>query len=289
MPLFLLVTFAWSWGIAAAAFASGWVAFPFVTGDKNAYPMVVAFMCGPMVGAVVAAIANGGFFKVLRLSFRPNIWWGRAFVFPAIIVILAYAITLLVPGTMVVQPSEAIAPLIPPEQRKQLAALPPYALDALLLVQVGLVGALINSVVLINEELGWRGFMLSKLEHLSFWARHLAIGLVWGIWHIPIIAAGHNYPGEPILGSAVFIVYCMLLSPIIGYYAERSNSVFGATIFHGSFNAMSAASMLALAGGSVFERGVVGWPGMAVLALGCLWLALDTSKDVKAPSAESTA
>ena len=35
------------------------------------------------------------------------------------------------------------------------------------------IGALINSVLLINEELGWRGFMLSKLEHLSFWPRHL--------------------------------------------------------------------------------------------------------------------
>lgn len=289
MPLFLLVTFAWSWGIAAAAFASGWVAFPFVTGDKNAYPMVVAFMCGPMIGAVVAAIANGDVFKVLRLSLRPNIWWARAFVFPAAVVILAYAVSLLIPGITAAHPSQAIAPLLTPEQRSQLSALPPLTLDALLLVQAGLIGALLNSVLLINEELGWRGFMLSKVAHLSFWSRHLAIGFVWGLWHIPIIAAGHNYPGEPVLGSAVFTLYCMLLAPIIGYYAERANSVFGATIFHGTFNAMAAASMLALAGGSVFERGVVGWPGMAVLALGCLWLALDKSKDLKASSGENSA
>lgn len=288
MKLFLFVTFAWSWGIAVAAFAAGWVAFPFVENDKNAYPMVIAFMCGPMIGALVAAAANGDFVNVLRLSFRPNIWWARAFMFPAALVILAHAISLFVPGIEAARPFGAIAPLLTPEQRSQLSALPPLTIDALLLVQAGLVGALINSVLLINEELGWRGFMLSKLSQLGFWPRHLTIGFVWGVWHIPIIAAGHNYPGEPVLGSALFTVYCMLLAPIIGYYAERANSVFGATIFHGTFNAMAAASMLALAGGSVFERGVVGWPGMALLALGCLWLALDKSKDATAPSADRT-
>lgn len=284
MQLFLFVTFAWSWGIAAAAFATGTVAYPFVDGDKNAIPMVIAFMCGPMVGAIVAALVNGNFFQVLRLSFRPNLWWLRAWAFPVALVALAMAITLLIPGVTAGRPSDLLATL-PAEQR---ALLPKSLLtmDAIIVAQAVIVGALVNSVLLLNEELGWRGFMLSKLAAWSFWARHLTIGFVWGIWHIPIIAAGHNYPGEPLWGPAVFTAYCMLLAPVIGHFSEQARSVFGATIFHGTLNAAAPLSVLLLGGVGVFERGIVGWPGIALLALACLALALTPSK---APSASSSA
>jgi uncharacterized protein len=282
MTTFLLVTFAWSWGIAAAAFLSGWVAYPFADGDKNAFPMVVAFMCGPMVGAIVAALQHGSFAKVLRLSFRPNLWWLRAWAFPVALVALALAISIMLPDASLSRPSALLAS-IPAEQR---ALLPqdPLVLDAILIAQAVLVGAAVNSILLINEELGWRGFMLSKLAHRSFWSRHLTIGFVWGIWHIPIVAAGHNYPGEPIWGPAVFTVWCMLLAPVIGHFSEQARSVFGATIFHGTLNAAAPLSVLSLHGLGVFERGIVGWPGMALLVLCCLWLLLN-NPDAKAPSA----
>lgn len=286
MKVYLAATFAWSWGIAATAFLSGWVAYPFIEGDTNALVMMIAFMCGPMVGAIIAALINGSFFQVLRLSFRPNIWWLRAWAFPVALVLLALAISIVLPGASFSRPSEFLGRLLSPAQRAQLPQ-SPLVLDMIVIVQAVLVGAAVNSVLLLNEELGWRGFMLSKLAAKSFWTRHLIIGLVWGVWHIPIIAAGHNYPGEPIAGPAVFTLFCMLLAPVIGYFSEQARSVFGATIFHGTLNAVAPLSVLSLQGLGVFERGVVGWPGIALLLLCCLWLALNPP--AKAPSADRTA
>ena len=31
----------------------------------------------------------------------------------------------------------------------------------------------------------------------------LVIGFFWGLWHLPLIAAGYNYPGHPVAGPIV--------------------------------------------------------------------------------------
>ncbi len=61
-------------------------------------------------------------------------------------------------------------------------------------------GATINAIAAFEEESGWRGFLLNKLKHQSFIKTSFTIGLIWGVWHAPIILAGHNYPDHPCHG-----------------------------------------------------------------------------------------
>jgi membrane protease YdiL (CAAX protease family) len=64
-----------------------------------------------------------------------------------------------------------------------------------------LVAPLINSLFTFGEEFGWRAYLQPKLMPLGGRKVILLMGLIWGVWHWPVIAMGHNYgldyPGVP--------------------------------------------------------------------------------------------
>ncbi len=97
------------------------------------------------------------------------------------------------------------------------------------LVQFILLGPIINLIPTLGEELGWRGYLLPKLREFFKTRTALIIsGAVWGIWHAPIIAQGHNYGTEylgfPWLGILAMVVFCLSLGIIEGYISIRLNS-----------------------------------------------------------------
>lgn len=53
-------------------------------------------------------------------------------------------------------------------------------------------GATVNAVFAFGEEFGWRGYLLWELAPWGFWRASFAIGVVWGLWHAPIIVAGYR-------------------------------------------------------------------------------------------------
>jgi membrane protease YdiL (CAAX protease family) len=72
------------------------------------------------------------------------------------------------------------------------------------LVGQGLVAELtINAVAALGEELGWRGLFLRELSPLGFRRLSLLTGALWGIWHAPFVAQGHNFPDAPVAGIVV--------------------------------------------------------------------------------------
>jgi membrane protease YdiL (CAAX protease family) len=57
-----------------------------------------------------------------------------------------------------------------------------------------LVAPFINSLFGLGEEIGWRGFLLPRLLPLGKPRAYLLLGVIWGIWHAPLIVVGFNYP-----------------------------------------------------------------------------------------------
>ena len=37
----------------------------------------------------------------------------------------------------------------------------------------------------------------------------LVTGVIWGIWHAPVILMGYNYPTQPVLGVLLMVVFCI--------------------------------------------------------------------------------
>lgn len=273
MWAFLGLTFALSWGWAAAAHQSGFVKIPFQANDTAIYPFLLIFMCGPGLAALILSAAQGGMKEMLRFRLKPNAWWLVAWLTPLVLIAIAWWVALHIIGASYAPLEDGAAKAIESQTGKPL----PITREQLfwsLLVQVLLIGPLINMFATLNEELGWRGYMLTKMAAQRFWNRHFTIGFFWGLWHAPVIAAGYNYPGEPLLGPIMFMLFCMLMSPIIGLIAERGKSVLAAGMFHGTVNAAAPASVMTLTGLSVFQNAFIGWPGLAVMAVACtlIWL-----------------
>ena len=111
-------------------------------------------------------------------------------------------------------------------------------------------GVSINAVAGFGEELGWRGFLQKELAFLGFWRSSLLIGVVWGLWHAPLILQGHNYPQHRIAGVFMMTILCVLLAPIFGYVRIKAHSVIAAAIIHGTFNATYGLAITLVRGGS---------------------------------------
>ena len=156
-----------------------------------------------------------------------------------------------------------------------------------------LFGGLINVIPAMGEELGWRGFLFPQLCKMMSPAKAtLLAGLIWGIWHAPMIAMGHNYgtgyPTAPWGGIAAMILFCMALGSILSWWTIKGGSAWPAAIGHGAINAMAAAgfyfSPTAMAGTAnsfvgPSASGIVGGAGLLLAGIWCFIRIVKTSKE----------
>ena len=54
-----------------------------------------------------------------------------------------------------------------------------------------------------GEEIGWRGYMLTRLVDAGVPKPILTSGLIWGVWHVPLIVGGVYLTGPPRLVAAL--------------------------------------------------------------------------------------
>jgi membrane protease YdiL (CAAX protease family) len=147
---------------------------------------------------------------------------------------------------------------------------PPAVLLTVQLISSLLVGAIVNTIFTLGEELGWRGFLYNEMKELGFWKSNLIIGVIWGIWHAPVILQGHNYPEHRILGVFLMVAFCVPLGYVMAYLRKRTKSVLAPAILHSGINAMGGNLMLYIIGGNDIYGGVAGFSGILAccLALG---------------------
>ena len=79
-------------------------------------------------------------------------------------------------------------------------------------VNTAIIGPLLGLLIAFGEEYGWRGYLQGELIKLGRVKGVLLVGLIWGIWHAPAVAMGHNYPGYPILGPIAFLIFNLFLA-----------------------------------------------------------------------------
>ena len=210
----------------------------------------------------------------LGISFKFNRWFLVAWLLPPVVAFATLGISLLFPGVQYTPEMEGMyerfQSLLTPEQveqmRSQASSFPVHPVWIALLQ--GLVaGITVNAVAGFGEELGWRGLLQRELGYLGFWKSSLVIGLVWGLWHAPIILQGHNYPQHPVEGVAMMTVFTLLLSPIFSYVRLKARSVIAAAILHGSLNGTMGLAIILIRGGDDLTVGATGLAGLIALVL----------------------
>jgi membrane protease YdiL (CAAX protease family) len=265
--IFLLLTFAISWGVAIGGWALGAANTP--TGALFA---LVGMMTGPAIAALVCAFAfeKGRRVEALGLRFKPNWWWLFAYLIAIALAVVSVGLTVLLSNRTLgdLEANLLLAARQAGQDTSQIPANLP--LVPLVLFQALVIGALINSFLLtFTEELGWRGYLHDLWRPSGFWRASLATGVIWGIWHAPAIYLfGHNYPDNRLLGVGIFTVFCTLLSPIMTLVRDRAGSVWAAGILHGVINAIAGLTILSLSRAEFPWNGLLGIGGYLALAIG---------------------
>ncbi len=88
----------------------------------------------------------------------------------------------------------------------------------------------------LGEELGWRGFALPRLQarHKAF-AASLLLGVLWGLWHLPLLIADGLVPLTS-LGIVNFLIFDLTITAIAvlftWVYNNTNGSLFLMVLFH---------------------------------------------------------
>jgi len=206
--LFFLVTFVFSWSI--------WIPLA-VTGSENGL-LDIAGRFGPLVAALLLTGLLDGRAGLARLRTRMLIWrvhpgW-YAFAFLGTVVVALGAI-----GIHVVLGGETPQFNDP----AQLYLVVPVFLYVLFLSVVG-------------EETGWRGYALPCLQ--ARWGplgASLVIGLVWGVWHLPLFWMAGNFHAQFPFG--LFVLQDVALSIVMTWlFNGTGGSLLLVHLFHAASN-----------------------------------------------------
>ncbi|MGH7919879.1 MAG: CPBP family intramembrane glutamic endopeptidase, partial [Candidatus Dormibacteraceae bacterium] len=177
-------------------FALGWIVFwglrPFLPFNVRAD----AGMFAPLVAALATRfILDEGFGDFgLRLSLRRSWRWAYpvAYVLPLLLTAVGVLLALLTREQHWVLYQrweanlDALARQLPPSQSRALHDDGAALLFAQLFQDLVL-AVLANCLFTLGEEFGWRGHLVPRLAPLGeLWAA-LIVGVLWGLWHAPLI------------------------------------------------------------------------------------------------------
>ena len=279
--LFLLITFAmtYAWTIG--------LIWPRVLGRDMASltaeetiintALTAALMFFPAIGVLITRLVTREGFKnsMLRLNLKGNVryyligWFG-----PMVLTILGSVIY------FVVCPSEFTLT----SYHTMMATQPiPPGIFWLLQVVLVFMAPLLNLIPCFGEEWGWRGYLVPKVaQRMKFLPTVLLTGFIWGIWHAPIIVAGHNYgmnyPGYPWWGIIAMCVFCIVAGTLFSYIALKAKSCWPAVFAHGALNGTASIGVLFLANPMVYDRfvgpvptGIIGAAAYIVVAIVIVW------------------
>lgn len=193
-------------------------------------PWVLLLMFTPTLASVVARLmGREGFGDVsFRLGGRRGVQAILlALVLPVIVGVIAYGIAW----------STGLAELTPPSSSTFPAVTNPLALLGLQFVSVLNLGLLIGLVLAAGEEIGWRGYMLTRLIDARVPQPVLVSELIWGLWHLPLVLSGLYAAGpNPLLSGVWFMVAFTVAAFLYARVRLVSGSIWPVILLHEVWN-----------------------------------------------------
>jgi membrane protease YdiL (CAAX protease family) len=158
------------------------------------------------------------------------------FIFTPIVFALVYGLTILLGlGSLDLGLSTFIS-MVERSTGQKLPPIDPAQFITTVLVASVTFAPFINSFAALGEEIGWRGYLLPRLVPLGKVKAYPLLGVIWGLWHTPLILVGFNYPGFPIAGVFMFVLFTTALSVLMSELTLKYQSVVLAGWIHGVLN-----------------------------------------------------
>ncbi len=258
----------------------------------SAMVVAVGYMFCPMVAVLVLEkiVYHNDIKKTCGIRFKFNFWFLVAWFLPLIVSFASLAVSDIFPGTKVSFTIDGLLERFKDtmtqqqvQQLQQQFETIPFNPVWFAITQALIAGITINALVSFGEEIGWRGFLFNELiPRMGFWKTSGLTGFIWGLWHLPLVLQGHNYPHYRGLGVLWMTIFCILWSPIFNFIRIKSGSVIATSILHGSLNATAGFSFVFIKGGNELITGILGVSGFIVVAIVdiIIWLRILGEKNV---------
>lgn len=101
------------------------------------------------------------------------------------------------------------------------------------------IGTAIVTIAAAGEEIGWRGYMLTRMIKAGVPRPLLTSGIIWGLWHVPLILGGvYVTDANPVTTAIIFLITITAFGYFLGALRLASGSVWPAIIGHSAWNAI---------------------------------------------------
>jgi len=183
-------------------------------GSKNAAFYVFGLMWSPGVSAIITSL-------IFQKSLRSIGWkWGKTryqllgIFLPIVYAAVSYSVVWLVGSGRIDRD---------------------FSVDTVEFLTVGILFSLLFAL---GEEIGWRGYLVPRLSKvMSFTSVCLVSGVIWSVWHYPLIIFSGYHGGTSVLYSLIcFTIMVTGTSFAYAWLRLISGSVWTAMFFHGMHN-----------------------------------------------------
>lgn len=218
----------------------------------------------PMIAVIITQLlSKEPVLKGLDISFKINRWWFIGWLLMPVIAVMVLGVTLLMPGAVWSPDNDTIQTAL----ESLPAGIGVWGMLGITLFSGLYAGITINGIFAFGEEIAWRGYLLKLFKGKKFMTTALLTGTIWGLWHAPIILNGHNYPQHPVIGVLMMVVFCVLLTPMLMYFRQKSGSVIVPAIMHGTFNGVVGITLIMVTPSHDLLYGASGLAGFITLLI----------------------
>jgi membrane protease YdiL (CAAX protease family) len=261
--VFVALAFVWAWGVGFAA-----TQVKAYSPGLNVALMIVAGFGPSLAGIAVVAFfsSRAGLRDWARRCLNWHVgwrWFVLAFLAPPALMLCALAVHATLAGEFPALPASGHIPLA-------------IANFGLVLLIGGPLG----------EEFGWRGYLMPAISAKLNWrTASLLIGVVWGVWHLPLFYMADTAQSQ--MAIPVFLLNILAGSVVFGWLFERTQgSVLPALVLHTSLNAW--AGILVIVPTAATGRPYTLVTGLLVLIAAALLLTPASGKSQRLPSNETS-
>lgn len=100
------------------------------------------------------------------------------------------------------------------------------------------IGVPIAALAAAGEEIGWRGYMLTRLIEAGVPCPLLLSGVIWACWHMPLILGGVYASGlHPTASAGLFLITTPAIGLLLARVRLTSGSIWPAIVGHSAWNA----------------------------------------------------
>ena len=242
---YLVWTFLIAWiaqGVVAVLYRNGLVAVGKL--------LMMAMMFAPLLGVILSGHTLRGMGWKPRLKGKIRMLLAAWFL-PALLVAIGAAIYFVVfPGHFDMS-GEYLAANVGTEVLEQMQS---QGLTYPVYILISILGCLtyaplVNMILAVGEEVGWRGFLYPRLK-ARFGKRRgwLIGGVIWGMWHWPLMwlngyEYGTDYVGFPVVGMLVFCIFTISAGILCDWMYEKTECIWIPSLLHGAINAAGTVPM----------------------------------------------